>query len=79
MRRFALFAVLLLGCTPSPQEVCAHWASLRKAPDPDDEKKCVDKLAGEQEADPHRYKCQAKCTVRAKTADEAAACRQICS
>jgi hypothetical protein len=73
-----LFAALLLGCTPTPAEVCAHWASLRKAPEPDDEKKCVASLEGQQESDPHLYRCEAKCTVKARTADEAAICRSIC-
>ena len=70
---------LLVGCTPSPVDVCAHWATLGKAPDPDAERKCVEWLSGEQEADPHRYKCRAKCVKRAKTAEEATACGQVCS
>ena len=76
--RALLVATLLLGCTPSPGEVCAHWASLRHSPDPDDEKKCRLHLDGEQESHPNGYRCEARCVVRATTAEAAAACRGSC-
>lgn len=77
--KLALLIALLAGCTPTPVDVCAHWATLRKAPEPDSEKRCVEWLGAEKEADPHRYKCRAKCVKRATTADEAEACGQTCS
>jgi hypothetical protein len=76
--RALLVAVLLLGCTPSPTEVCAHWATLRKSVDPDDERKCNLHLSGEQESHPNGYRCEARCIMRATTAEGAAECRNSC-
>ena len=76
MRPFILVA-LLVACTPSPEEVCEHWASLRKGSELDT-KACVAKLDKERTANEAIYKCEAKCVMKAKEISEAATCREIC-
>jgi len=69
--------VFLLGCTPGPEDVCAHWATLRKGND-FDTKACQKKLESMKSSDPTAYKCEAKCVMKAKDIQEAGLCREVC-
>jgi hypothetical protein len=77
MRRF-IFALIMLGCTPSPEDVCDHWAKLRKGND-FDTKKCVSKLETAKSTNPTAYKCEAKCVMKATEISEAGMCREVCN
>lgn len=78
MRRVVI-AALLVGCTPSPQQVCDKLAEFRKTnADAKDTERCVSKMKAHKSENPKIYECEAKCVVKSKDIEDAVLCRQVC-
>jgi len=82
----ALSSLVLVGCTPSPEKVCANLSALAEQEATLDNKQlirlsktCLYDMTDEMRARPEFYKCHAKCVMRATKLADADACETECT
>jgi hypothetical protein len=77
-------AVLLCGCTPSPDQVCRKLIDMQGGWFANDKERaeglklCIDEKTKHKQEHPERYKCEADCVMGERNLVAAADCNAKC-